>query len=52
MMTNLIIMFNPLSIAFYGSTKMEVICPKYMRKKGKVSPAIIEEIAPTVMYIF
>ena len=35
-----------------GSSKREVICPKYIRKKGKVMPAIIEARVPAAMKYF
>ena len=39
-------------MAVAGSSKREVICPKYIRKKGKVMPAIIEARVPAAMKYF
>ena len=52
MTRNLMRMSRPLSVAVAGSSKSEVICPKYMRKKGKVMPARIEARVPAAIKYF
>ena len=52
MMRNFVKTSKPLSTAWSLSSKRSVICPKNMRKKGKVSPASMEVNVPTAIYIF
>jgi hypothetical protein len=49
---NFVNRLNPLSIACYLMTSRSVICPKNMRKNGKVIPARIDAPVPMTMYNF
>ena len=51
-MRNLKKMSRPFSVAVSGSLNNYVICPKYMRKKGKVMPAKMDARVPTTMKYF
>ena len=49
MSRNLSMSWKPCSAAVAGWLKMAVIWPKYMRKKGKVTPASAALSEPTPM---